>query len=204
MKLRLMILMVIVAPCILCAQEQETLFSGDIEHGGYGCFVAKGSPVRGQMQLFLGGYGGWFINHTFMIGLGGYGMSSKLSAADNVPKIQNRTLDVEMGYGGFMAEYTMNSNKIIHFSGQLLLGAGAATYSWNSQFTDDATDFQEAPVDSFFTAEFGANVEFNIASFFRMGVGGSYRFATGLDIVGLTDKDISGPAANITLKFGKF
>lgn len=201
----MMVSVLFVVPSLLFAQEseQETLFSSasDIEHGGYGCAVVKGTPIDGQTQLLLGGYGGWFVNHTFMIGFGGYGMSSTLSASEAAPKLDGKTPYVGMGYGGLVFEYTVNSDKLIHFTGQLLLGVGGAGYSWGNQLIDTNSN---APSDSYFVAEFGANAELNVTSFFRLGVGGSYRFASGLDLVGLTDKDLSGPSGNLTFKFGKF
>jgi hypothetical protein len=207
--LRMMMCIMVVAPLFLYAQEsdQETLFGGigDIEHGGYGCAVAKVSPVHSKAQLFMGGYGGWLINHTFMIGFGGYGMTSSLSASDEAPKLAGKTPYVGMGYGGLMLEYTVNSDKLVHFTGQLLVGAGGAGYSWGNQLFDTTEEFNNnSPSDSYFAAEFGANVELNVASFFRVGAGGSYRFVSGLKLEGLTDKDLSGPSGNITFKFGKF
>ena len=205
---RSIICLLCICPMMLCAQEedsgQETLFSGDVEHGGYGGFVLKGSTVRGTPQLFLGGYGGWFINRTIMIGGGGYGMVSRVSASDAVPKLDGKTPEIGLGYGGFVVEYTHNSNSLVHFTGQALIGAGGAGYIWRDQLFDTEYDFNDTPSDSFFTVEFGANVELNVSSFARVAIGGSYRFVSGLDLVGLSDKDLSGPGGNITFKFGKF
>ncbi len=207
---RSMLYLFIVCPVILSAQEsesasqQETLFSGDIENGGYGCFSMKVSPILNKAQLFLGGYGGWFINHTLMIGGGGYGLTSRISAPDVVEKIDGKTSDLKMGYGGVMVEYTYNSSKLIHFTGNLLLGAGGAVYTWDYQTIDTAYNVSDAQADSFFVGEFGANVELNVSSFARVAVGGSYRFASGLNLEGMSNKDISGPSGNITFKFGTF
>ncbi len=203
---RSMLCVFVISPVILCAQEsdtaQETLFSGDVEHGGYGCFSLKVAPILDKAQLFIGGYGGWFINHTLMVGGGGYGLTSRVSAPDAVEKIEGKTADLKMGYGGFMAEYTYNSNKLLHFTANVLLGAGGATYTWDYQDFD--IDINDPVADSFFVGEFGANVELNVASFARVAVGGSYRFVSGLDLEGMSNKDLSGPSGNITFKFGKF
>lgn len=206
---RMMMYVFFVAPLLLMAREpeqpeQETLFSGDLEHGGYGCAVIKASPVYDRLQLFMGGYGGWFVNHTLMVGFGGYGMTSSLSAPETAPKLEGKTPFVGMGYGGLVLEYTLNSDKLIHFAGNLLVGAGGAGYSWSNLLIDTDANFNDTPSDSYFVAEFGAQVELNVASFFRMGVGGSYRFVNGLSLTGLTDKDLSGPSGNIILKLGQF
>jgi len=52
--------------------QEETLISGKIENGGYGAPVVKFSTVKNNFAVFVGGYGGWLINHSFMIGGGVY------------------------------------------------------------------------------------------------------------------------------------
>ena len=44
----------------------------------------------------------------------------------------------------------------------------------------------------------------NVTSFFRIGIGGGYRLVSGVDLDDLKDSEISGPSAEIVLKFGKF
>ena len=54
---------------------------------------------------------------------------------------------------------------------------------------------------SFFVAEPQATVSVNVASWFRLGFGGGYRFAAQSD---RHHANLSGPTANIVLSFGKF
>ncbi|MBN1426023.1 hypothetical protein JXA88_15850, partial [Candidatus Fermentibacteria bacterium] len=67
--------------CALCAitvQEQpETLLKGPIENGGFGGLVVKFSQLADQTAVFVGGRGGWILNHTFVIGGGGYGLANE-------------------------------------------------------------------------------------------------------------------------------
>ncbi|RPH38121.1 hypothetical protein EHM92_00845, partial [bacterium] len=56
------------------AQEEETLLGGGFESGGYGGPVVKFTNVKGEFAVMAGGYGGWLINHSFMLGGGGYGL----------------------------------------------------------------------------------------------------------------------------------
>ena len=58
--------------------------------------------------------------------------------------------------------------------------------------------------DAFFVAEPSVNFELNIVSFFRIDLGTGYRFIFGINKEGLDDKDFSGIAGLLTLKFGKF
>lgn len=68
----------------MSAQEHETLFDAPVEHGGFGALVTKVTPIRGELGIMVGGYGGWLINHRFMIGAGGYGLSNNVRASAGV------------------------------------------------------------------------------------------------------------------------
>jgi hypothetical protein len=50
----------------------KTLFGGKIESGGYGGPLFKVGPINGGTGLFVGGQGGWIINHHFVLGGKGY------------------------------------------------------------------------------------------------------------------------------------
>lgn len=41
-------------------------------------------------------------------------------------------------------------------------------------------------------------------SFLRIGISGHYRFASGVDLAGLSNGDVSGPGGGVQLKFGVF
>jgi hypothetical protein len=48
------------------------------------------------------------------------------------------------------------------------------------------------------------DLELNFSRHFRIGIGGSYRYVNGVNLFGLTDGDLSGPAAKVNFKFGHF
>ncbi len=205
-KLFLILMLVSVS---MFAQE-ETLLSGEIEHGGFGGPVVKMTSVKKEFGVLVGGYGGWLINHTFMIGGGGYGLVNKIKgdqSAQNAYQVYtDRPVNIEFGYGGVVFEYIHNSNSLIHFAFSTLIGAGGVTYNERDYDDWDWDDHHndERPNDAFFVAEPEIKAELNVASFFRINVGGSYRFISGVNLVGLKNSDLSGPSANITFKFGKF
>lgn len=58
--------------------------------------------------------------------------------------------------------------------------------------------------DLFFVVEPGANVDINVTSFFRLGIGASYTFVSGVSFEGLRNSDFIGASGVITFKFGKF
>jgi hypothetical protein len=186
------------------AQEQ-TLFDGNLESGGFGGPVVKFTQIQKEFGLMVGGYGGWLINHQFMIGGGGFGIATehKASAEAMNHYAFPRTMYLEMGYGGGMLEYIFMPNSLLHGYFNVLIGAGAVSfreshYDWN-EFDDHRGS------DAFFVVEPSINAELNLTTWMRLGAGVSYRYVTGIDeLVGIANSDLSGPSGSITLKFGSF
>jgi hypothetical protein len=193
MKKTVIILCVIVTP--VQAQE-ETLISGQLEHGGYGGPVIKFATINNDWEVMVGGRGGWIINHSFVLGGGGYGLVTDVEAEHIDP-----TGDVvlELGYGGGMLEYVGNPNELIHYSVSLLIGAGGVNYV--REITNTRLYADE---DAFFVLEPEVNFMVNITTLFRAGVGAGYRLISGVDLAGLSDSDIGGLSINMVFKFGDY
>ena len=196
------------------AQQQETLFSSPVEHGGFGGVVSKMTSIRGEMAYMVGGYGGWLIDHQLMLGLGGYGLASNVraeSAAEQAYAPDGTPLYVEFGYGGLMLEYILTPHKLVHVNAQLLVGAGGATYrenwygDWDDDWMDDDRNHHYGRHEALFVTEPSVNVELNLTDWMRVSAGASYRFVSGVDnIVGLKNSDLSGASGQLSLKFGAF
>lgn len=169
-------------------QEEDTLIRGGIDSGGFGALVFKFSGVNDQFAAFAGLRGGWIINHRFIIGGGGYGLSSEICVDEDG---RCRTRQIEFGYGGFEFEYIGLWDRVAHYSLQLLIGAGGVT----------VFDFESDPV---FVAEPAAKLELNVTKWFRIDVGGGYRFVSGLDLGRLDSGDLSAPFGSLEFKFGNF
>ena len=110
---------------------------------------------------------------------------------------------INFGYGGLELEYIIQSDRLIHSSVCMLIGAGGVSYR-HELLDDDSWDEWNSPSDAFFVFEPSANVELNIISFFRINAGVSYRFISGANLDDLKNNDLAGPSATLTLKFGKF
>lgn len=172
--------------------QTETLFSGDIESGGYGAIGVKFGEVKGENGVFVGGQGAWVINHNFALGIAGYGFANDLYLDEN------DSLDLDFGYGGLLLEYNLAPNKLIHLNFQSIIGVGSNTYG----NTDDDND--DGKSDTFFVIEPGINAVINIHENIRFSAGVSYRFVSGVDLKGLSNEDFSGMTAQITMSFGAF
>ncbi|MGE5363953.1 MAG: hypothetical protein ACM3SM_07470 [Bacteroidota bacterium] len=204
----LVVLFLLLSSAVL-AQQDETLINGKIESGGYGGPVVKFSQINNEFAVLVGGYGGWLIDHQFMIGGGGFGMASNIKADPSVQQAygRGRTLNLEFGYGGLMLEYISNSRALVHYSVSALIGAGGAVYHERSSYDDNEeilADDDHLPSDGFFVFEPTVNAEMNVTSFFRIAAGASYRYVSGLQLTGLKASDLSSPSVNLTFKFGKF
>jgi hypothetical protein len=194
------IIMLIFFSCQSFAQEETLVGSGEVTHGGFGGPVVKYTQIDGEPGVLVGGRGGWIINHTFVIGGGGYGLVNDITA-ENV--VFGKQPYINFGYGGLELEYIIHSDELTHFSVYSLIGGGGVTY--RSSLWDDSEDWEDRfGSDAFFVFEPAANVEVNIISFFRINVGASYRFISGLNFDDLKNSDFAGPSATLTLKFGKF
>ena len=177
--------------------QEQTLLSGKIEHGGYGGPVVKFTSINDKFGVLVGGHGGWIINHSLVIGGGGYGLVNEVAANTLGPLGEKY---VEFGYGGFEIEWVINSDKLVHFSAHTLIGGGSATFRTEGE---DVT-YRNKHSDNFFVLEPGATLDLNVTPWLRFSVGASYRFISGVDSPVSTNADLSAPAAVAMLRFGKF
>ncbi len=167
--------------------QQQTLVSGGLESGGFGAPIVRFSEINGQFAVLVGGRGGWIINHTFALGAAGYGVATDVQVAGN----PNRR-GLEFGYGGADLEIILGSDALIHVTFNTLIGGGSYRLNYGG------------PYDGVFVLEPALNIDLNVTSFMRLGVGGGYRWVTDVDIVGFTDSDFSAFFGSLVLKFGSF
>ena len=104
------------APLMAQEKEEPEVLLENSHHGFVFALENKLSAVDGRFANFFGVYGGWLINHQFLIGLGGYGKTTGI-------------YERQMGYGGLVLEYYLDPNRLANFSIRGLLGAGASATS---------------------------------------------------------------------------
>lgn len=212
MKRLLIVLFAFILTAPLTAQEQETLFGSNADHGGFGGVSLRMTSIQGTDALLVGGYGGWLIDHRLMLGAGGYGLVTDVRArpiAQELYSFYNEPLYLQFGYGGFILEYIIMPDKLIHFNVQALVGAGGVSYreNWFDGHNDDWMDdgHRHGGTDAVFVFEPAAHVEVNVTSWFRIAAGASYRYVSGLDeLQGVENDDLRNVTGNMTFKFGAF
>ena len=175
---------------------QETLSQSDVRHGGFGGPVVKLTQIDNRFGVLVGGRGGWIINGSFVIGGAGYGLANQ----DNFEHVTNAVGDrgrLTMGYGGVELTYVHRPDDLVHLSLGALIGAGGLV--WNPTGPSGGQND-----DAFFVIEPELDVVLNVTTFFRVGLGASYRFARDVKLFDLRNGDLSGLAGVVTLKFGSF
>lgn len=193
MKKHLVIIVLLALTFPVFAQV-EYLISGEIENGGFGGPCVKMNTFDGDLGVMAGGRGGWVLNHSLVIGGGGYGQVTEhdyLYSGD--------TYNLEVGYGGLEMEYMFNSNKLIHFSLYSLIGGGEVMLSLDQTYMNN-----HGNSDRFFAFEPACFAILNVTEWLKISAGISYLMVTGIDELGLTNNDIGGVHGMISFRFGSF
>jgi len=203
MRQLVFVIMLVAFAVGVAAQEEQTLFKGNFEKtGGFGGPVVKFTAINNQSAVMVGGRGGWIINHSLVLGGGGYGVASEVDAPAGVLPMKG-PLDIEFGYGGFELEYIIHPRSLVHFSLYTLIGGGATNFVKDVGAVTDSNE-QAGESDFVFVLEPAVNAELNVTTWFHLNAGVSYRLVTGVKQEGLENRDFSGIAATLTFKFGKF
>jgi hypothetical protein len=85
------------------------------------------------------------------------------------------------------------------------MGAGAVVNGYRNSTPDAYGDhFHSVDESDFSVLQPTVSVEANMTNWFRISLGAGYRFVHGSDLAGLSDRKLSAPTMNLSLKFGKF
>lgn len=169
----------------LFSQTEKTVFG----KSGWRISGVWGGPAVGIGQLdneplvFRGGFGGVEFGKRLFLGWGGFETDNDvyINALDN-----DR---FQMDYSGFMLGYTPKAHKTFHPNFMVLAGTGNAQVSTHEN-------------DNIFVVQPTIGLELNVFRFFHLSLDGGYRMVTNVSIPEMTGTDLSGPYAEIKMKFG--
>ncbi len=203
-------------PANLFAQKEEqqnsyqTLFGNSSSHGGYGGVLMGHTKIGDNSAVLSGFKGGWIIGHSLTLGLAGNAFVTEF----NSEKLPNNDFNIIAGgYGGLLLEPIIYGMKPIHVSVPTIIGFGTVAFetgnfNQNDQYPHD--------FDTFFMVESGLELEMNITNYFRIAVGGTYRFTSNVELM-YTDPDNEINSVHVlgkndlnrqnfymSFKFGKF
>lgn len=160
-----------------------------VANGGYGAPEMRVTTLAGSAGILFGSQGGWVHDHVFVLGGAGYGLVNDVTPTMDGTK----SAAIGLGYGGVRPGFVLGSDRFIHLTGGLLLGAGGIRAGADGAERSDV----------FFVVEPDVAGEMNIVRWLRLAVGASYRMPFG-DTAGLRFTQVSGPAGTLALKFGSF
>jgi hypothetical protein len=159
----------------------------------YGAVVARLSSVRNATAFLIGGRGGWIIDRTFGVGIGGYMLANNVGA--RIPDTSGNHW-MTLSYGGVDLEYVSAINDSYFLTLQVLIGAGSISHEEIPYL--DRRQYH----DPFFVIEPGVSLEIGVTKIFRIGIGASYRQVAWLKSNLASSADVSGPSALLSLKVG--
>ena len=173
--------------CCLClsvfSQRDETLFGSLDITGLWGGPATNFTKFDDDYTAFGGGNIGLEFNRSLFIGYGWY----KVETDKDLDFLDNQRLN--MRYNGLMLGYAIKPYKVLHPRLMLLTGSGRMRLDNGQQ-------------DRMFILQPSVGLELNVFQWFRIGIDGGYRFATDVELPGVSDSDVSAPFGEIKFYFG--
>ncbi|WP_319482558.1 hypothetical protein [uncultured Draconibacterium sp.] len=186
--------------------EVETIFSNQKSNGGYGAFSVGYTQIDGRDAMVAGARGAFIFDHSFAIGLAGYGFVNDMEYHNYQANPEDRFF-LAGGYGGVFFEPIVGGTKPVHVSFPIVVGMGGVSLvehtGWDRN-SDYYHDYQEYDTDLYFVFEPGVELEFNLTRFFRMAAYGSYRLTSDIKLYDTNPDVLRGFNVGMTFKFGKF
>jgi hypothetical protein len=181
----------------------QTLTGPGHNLGFYFGFNAHYSQIDGYDAFSAGAGIAMIANHGLAIGFAGKGFFTE---PFNISGGSNTRYGFGGGYGGLLIEPIVMPRFPVHVSFPILFGAGGIARSrvTNFDYPYDYTDVFVEDAEAFLVAEPGVEIEFNVARWMRLGIGGTYRFTTSLEPSGFSSNPLNGFTGGLSLKFGKF
>jgi hypothetical protein len=208
-RLFILLFIVIMAMPFALNAQQETLLDGKsgIESGFFCGPEFKFSKIGNDFAYLSGIRAALIIDHRVTLGLAGYWLESDLETTvtrtNYIPEtnketpVTGATYTIGVEYGGIDLGYVFLPEQPLFLALNTLVGIG--------EVTSADTLMGTAEDDEFFIVEPGINVGVNVASWFRVLVGASYRWVDGVQgVPGVRNNDLSGLSGTIMLKFGWF
>ncbi len=193
--------------------EMKTIFNApdSLSFGAFGGVNVNFSGVGDEFGVLAGGSGGVIINHKFVFGGVGYGLTTEMPiASENYDALDldisnGEDYEFHFGYGGVLAGFVIGWKRPIHLYTTVLIGAGGIGISDTDRHRhDDFDDVDDNHGNFVLVVQPNLELEFNLTKFMILGIGANYRYVSGVDFEGYDNMDFSGVGANVSLKFGLF
>lgn len=203
--INVLILLLLFTPAF-ADDEVETLFEDrdEIRFGIYGGPSFSFTQInKTSFGIMTGGGGGLIINGKYSVGGKGYGIVT--SHEIEVDGFSGELIELNFDYGGLFLEYIFNSNDMVHYKINTLIGGGNASYDIIRKPVElENQSWNINKQTNFFIIEPSASIEINLFKFVRIDVNTGYRLSMGSNLEFTDDWDLSGFKIGLMLKFGWF
>jgi hypothetical protein len=196
MHLRVIACALFVTAAMAAAQGQGTADRPG-GRGHFGAPVVRFTVVRGQFAWMLGGRGGVNLTPSLVLGAGAYGTMNGVEAPEAVPYAPG-PFDVKLETFGLDLDYAPRPSAPAHLTLGVYLGGAADRY------VRRGTDEQHGETDFMLLLEPSVGLERRLTESVHVNLAASYRLVSGVEQVGLEESDFIGPAAELTVKIGRF
>lgn len=168
--------------------RREKTLLGDLDlSGAWGGPTYNYSATGDDWSLVRGGFGGLEFGENVFLGYGGWKAREEFTT-DEAPLIGQRPT-YDFRHGGFIIGLMPGADNVIHPRFTAIVGPGRIDVAGEGR-------------DRMLVGQFMGGAEINLFQWFRIGIEGGYRFASGVDSDMVTAKDVSGAVAQIEARFG--
>ena len=179
-----------------------TLFGGaDFTNGGYGALGVGGTRANAQGVGMTGFRGGWLINHTWLLGLGGNSTALYFKGDPDSTGVRK---DLSFGYGGLLVEYIPAWDSVFHPAFGILSGSGTVSTRTQDSCMGNTCTYTLPEMDRVTVLELSARLEVNLFRYMRAGLGAGYHRVWGLSYPYLQPDSLNSGSVQLYLIFGKF
>lgn len=182
--------------------EVQTLFKKARPLGFYVGWSNKPIILNDQFGFCTGAEVALSFGRKLNMGVAAYGLVSPVQS--NVLDQNGNIYYYDMAYGGFLIEPVIGSNKLLHVTLPIILGAGGVSYHTQYNSFSNWENYYDYQSGIFFIAEPGVHAELNLFKWLRFHTGVSYRF-TGPGYFSVPQNgELNGWSASLGLKIGLF
>lgn len=170
--------------------------------GGYIGAGARYSGLGVKSAGFLDIKAAVTLNGKYAIGVSASGLyyDKKLNEL-----VSDGTYHLYAGYTGLFFERIISLSDNTKLSLSILSGAGEAYYQYDKDYRENRPWYQEViDKEIFFVTEPGIELQQRISSHMFIGINGSYRFTSPLNLVNTDSKLLQSFTGGITFKYGIF
>lgn len=169
-------------------QSRERTLLGDLDLTGFwGGPTYNYSMTGDDWALVRGGFGGMEFGEELFIGYGGWRSREDFRTNDDPEAGPN----YNFRQGGLILAYSPGRDNSIHPRFTTIIGPGSIDVEGDNLDRDRMLIGQAM-----------VGLELNLFQIMRLGIDGGYRFANGVDLDGISDRDVSGAVLQIEARFG--